>query len=145
MEPDRPFADRLPPTRFPAHGEVRYEVVGACLVGEARGPFNLELVGQMQRQLLPLLPGLRAQGPWDHLCRFHESALTSPEALAALGRLLAELAAAGLTPQRTAYVMGEPVEGAHLMAPLFERGFAAAGLVCKCFANEAEARAWLQR
>lgn len=129
---------------FPAHGQVSYEVVDACLLGEARGPFNLELVTQLQRQLLPLLPGLSAQGPWDHLCRFHESALTSPEALEALGRLLAELATAGLAPRRTAYVMGTQVEGASLMAPLFERGFAAAGLSCKSFEDEAAARAWLQ-
>jgi hypothetical protein len=134
--------EALPSPRFPAHGCVVFERAGSCLYGDARGPFNLELVAQLQ-QLVPPLAAQMGAGPWQHLCRFHDSALTSPEALKDLGGMLIELARQGQAPARTAYVMGTAVEGAALMLPLFEQGFRRAGLVFRGFADEAEARDWL--
>lgn len=136
--------EALPSPRFPAHGSVAFQRVGDCLLGDARGPFNLELVAQLRRLVPPLAAEMRAS-EWSHLCRFHESALTSPEALVALGEMLVELAAQHLAPARTAYVMDAAVEGASLMQPLFEQGFQRAGLVFRGFADEAEARTWLAR
>lgn len=136
--------DALPARGFPAHGRVVFTMSECCVVGDARGPFNEELVAQLQR----LLPGLLQQlagREWTHLCRFHESALCSPETLRALQAMLVSLAAAGMAPVRCAYVMGDDVEGASLMLPLFEQGFRHAGIGFAGFADEAAARAWLGR
>lgn len=143
--PDRPHStDALPWRGFPAHGRVAFALAANRLSGDARGPFNEELVAQLRRLLPSLIQQLNG-APWDHLCRFHDSALCSPEALSALGALLTELAQAGMAPRRTAYVMGAEVEGASLMRPLFEQGFQRAGLVFRGFDNEADAVAWLAR
>ncbi len=136
--------DELPSPRFPAHGCVEYRADGDCLVGDACGPFNLELVGQLRRLLPPLLAVLREQGPWLHLCRFQHSAMTSPQALQALETLLEELIAADLAPRRTAFVIAPDVEGANLMGPVFERSYARVGLSMRCFGDEPTAMAWLR-
>ena len=136
--------DELPSPRFPAHGCVAYRTDADCLIGDACGPFNLELVAQLRSLLPPLLTGLSERGDWLHLCQFRHSAMTSPQALQALEALLAELAAAGLVPRRTAFVIAPDVEGASLMAPAFERSYARVGLAMRCFKDETAAVAWLR-
>ncbi len=136
--------DALPSPRFPAHGRVEYQIQGDCLIGDARGPFNLELVEQLQRLLPPLVMPLRGEGGWVHLCRFQHSALTSPEALLALEALMAGLVVNQVAPRRTAFVMDETVEGGDLMRTVFERSFARAGLQLGCFDEESAALRWLR-
>lgn len=134
--------DALPWRGFPAHGQVVFQLTERFVLADARGPFNEELVGQLKRLVPSLVQQLQGR-PWDHLCRFHDSALCSPEALGALGQMLGELVTAGLAPARCAYVMGAEVEGAGLMQPLFERSFRGAGIEFRGFEDEAQARAWL--
>lgn len=137
--------DEQPAGRFPAHGRAAFSVDGRLLITEAEGPFNAELVAALRQPVLLAAEPLRAQGrPWGQLSRFRRSALASPEALAAFTQLLTEMHAEGVAPLFTAYVLGDEVEGATLMGPLFRRCFESAGLGFAHFAHEDEARAWLQ-
>jgi hypothetical protein len=136
--------DEEPRGRFPAHGRAAFSVEGRLLITEAEGPFNAELVLALRAPVTEASAPLRAQGrAWGQLSHFRRSALASPDTLVAFTALLTEMREAGAAPAFTAYVLGEEVEGATLMATPFRRCFQAAGLGFAHFGHEAEARAWL--
>lgn len=144
MDSRRRSTDEIARSRFRAHGRVDFRIEGPLLLTAAVGPFNAELVQAVQALVREVFSEMAANPPWGQLVVFHESALASPETLEQFTLMLFALRRQGLAPQATAHVLPPEVEGATLMARPMQRCFEQTGLRFAHFADEAEARAWLQ-
>ncbi|ARV20709.1 hypothetical protein AEP_03792 [Curvibacter sp. AEP1-3] len=138
------YSDQFGPRKFKPHGRVTYEYSGKMLWANAIGPFNQELMAAVLEMARIAFPVMTAQGPWVHICTFHESALCSPEVLTDLGSALSEMARGGVAPQAMAFVLPAAVEGSALMGPLYAKVFQGTGVPFAHFADRDAACAWVE-
>lgn len=128
-------------TEFAPHGECRVGIEGRLLVTRVSGPWNLELVEQWAAGVLPAARLLGAQGPWAALGIVSQSMLSTPEAVAVLGKSIRRVLAEG-RPLASVYAIAPGVEGRGLMNGGLERMHH--GMVpVRFFDTETDARAWL--
>ena len=128
---------------FRAHGFMEVSVDERLNIMEAHGPFNKELVlaaDQAQEKIDPHLP---TADRWGSVLVFRESALATPDAIAAIGDIVARRCAQGIRPVAIALVMAADVEGASLMAPHYLQAYAHSGIPGAVFADLQVATEWV--
>jgi len=134
--------DEVEPSRFRPHGRVEYEEQGNILLTKAWGPFNIQLVDALETLVKSLFPVMTSKGKWVNIAVFEESALASHEVLATLGKMVTLVHQLNIAPVCIAFVFRPDVEGANLMAPLFEKYVNEGGIPCKTFPSSARAEKW---
>ena len=134
--------DGVEPGRFRPHGRVEYEEQGNILFTKAWGPFNIELVTALETLVKSLFPVMTSKGKWVNIAVFEESALASYEVLGTLREMAKLVLQLNIAPACIAFVFRPEVEGAKLMAPLFEKYVNDGGIPCKTFASSDLAEKW---
>ncbi len=134
--------DEIEPGRFKPHGRVEYEEQGNILLTKAWGPFNVQLVDSLETLVRNLFPVMASKGVWVNIAVFEQSALASPEVLRAFGEMVKQVVQLNIAPACVAFVLRPDVEGARLMAPLYEHCVTGGGLPCKAFPNSELAEKW---
>lgn len=129
-------------TRFQPHGRITAHIAGPILSFETEGPFNAEVIDALLRAYRPLLVELTGRGAYGHVTVFRGSMLATPDALEALGMLLAEWHNHGIMPAANAYVADASVEGRGVMMPVYEKLFAGPAPF-RAFHSVEEAEAWI--
>ena len=129
---------------FEKHGEIHYQVEGRILRTVARGPFNNELVQAIPEAISQLVRQLSLQGKWGQIITFQDNALGSPSALAEFAQYLKARYTNPETNPVTAMVFGHHVEGAIVMAPLYQKCYLDAGIECRIFEDYATALYWME-
>lgn len=105
---------------FTPHGSFRIHREGQVIVVEAAGPWNLELIQQYARDVVPLTREIAAGGPWAATVLVRDSVMFTAEAADALRE-------AGFRTAKTsgrvavAYVIPPEVEGAALAPAILKR------------------------
>ena len=135
--------DEFGVSKFQSHGRVDYKIEGSTLCAIASGPFNMELMGALLEMAKVVFPEMASNGPWVSITVFHNSALCSLEVMHALTEAMRQMMLSGIHPMATAFILSPDVEGAHMMGPLFEKAYADAGAMLKCFANYDAGMSWL--
>lgn len=74
---------------FPSHGKYSLYRDGQVLVTEVVGPWNLELVQEWARSAIPFSIEIQEDGPWAGIAIMSESMLATPDAMAALRKVVA--------------------------------------------------------
>ena len=74
---------------FPSHGKYSLYRDGQVLVTEMVGPWNLELVQEWARSAIPFSIEMQEEGPWAGIAIMAESMLATPDAMAALRKVVA--------------------------------------------------------
>lgn len=74
---------------FPPHGKYSLYRDGQVLVTEVVGPWNLELVQEWARSAIPFSIEMQEEGPWAGIAIMSESMLATPDAMAALRKVVA--------------------------------------------------------
>ena len=74
---------------FPSHGKYSLHRDGQVLVTEVVGPWNLELVQEWARSAIPFSIEMQEEGPWAGIAIMSESMLATPDAMAALRKVVA--------------------------------------------------------
>jgi hypothetical protein len=69
---------------FKPHGSFGLHRDGQLIVVEATGPWNIELIQQYARDVLPVIKEISADGPWGSIVIVKGSILFTTEAAAAL-------------------------------------------------------------
>jgi hypothetical protein len=129
---------------FEAHGRIDYRIEGRILRAAAVGPFNSELVTVIPAAISALVAKLASEGKWGQIITFHESALASLDALSDFEQYLKSHYSNVRINPVTALVLGTDIEGASVMAPLFEKCYVEAGIECRCFDNLSAALYWVE-
>ena len=99
--------------KFKAHGSFGLHREGQLIVVDAAGPWNLELIQQYARDVLPVIREISLDGPWGAVVIVKESVMFTADAAEALRE-------AGFRSAKTSgrvavcYVIGHDVEGAGL-------------------------------
>lgn len=140
----RASTKEIPVKGFNPHGSMELEVSGQLNVMEAIGPFNVQLVlaGDVAQQKLDA--ELQQKGRWATMLIFRESALASFEVLTEIEGIVRRRMSQGLCPVGVALVLGNDVEGATLMRPLYLKAYVNAGVLTRVFDNVEDGKAWLQ-
>lgn len=129
---------------FRAHGFMEVSVDAQLNLMEAHGPFNKELVlaaDHAQEQIDPHLHGAQR---WGSILVFKGSALATPDAIMAIGDIVARRCAQGICPVAIALVMAADVEGASLMAPHYLQAYARSSIPGAVFSELQVATDWLR-
>ncbi|MDT9000925.1 hypothetical protein RQP53_16735 [Paucibacter sp. APW11] len=142
MSPNTYTTDQYDPGRFRPHGRVEYEEQGRILWSRATGPFNPELMQALSELVIATFPAMTAKGPWVNICTFNHSALCSPDVLLSFTATMKQLVQMKIAPVATAFVLTPEVDGAELMAPLFEKCFKEGGIPFACFPSIELAQQW---
>ena len=127
---------------FKPHGSFGLHRDGQVIVVEAAGPWNLELIQQYARDVLPIIREISADGPWGCIVIVKNSAMFTPEAAAALRE-------AGFRTAKTSgrvavsYVIPVDVEGASL-APTIIRHIYEGLNPCAIFTELGAAVDWMR-
>lgn len=143
-EPPRHNTDQFSNSDFRPHGLVEVWLQGNVLRYDAVGPFNRELVRAIGQAQHDIMVAAKAAGPCVEIVTIRESALVTPDGLAELAAILAEVNHQALAPRAVAYVMAPEVEGASLMAPVFRKRYQDQGRVFQVFEKLEDAHTWAQ-
>ena len=135
--------DQIAISKFRKHGRVEYDPHGRLLLTSATGPFNAELIAALRELAIITFPNMALLGSWAQCVVFHESAMGGADVLAGLAELLKDLANMGVAPAATAFVLPPGVEGASIMAPLWELCYKAANMRFAAFEQSGDAAAWI--
>lgn len=139
----RATTDGLHAGGFKPHGRMQLEQSGRLNILEATGPFNLEFVIAADRAQEELYASLMTMGRWGTVLIFRESAMASLDALAKIAATLLNRKSQGYAPVAAALVFGIDVEGASLMKAHYLHAYQEAGIECRIFGNEEQAKRWL--
>jgi hypothetical protein len=105
---------------FKPHGEFRLHREGQVIVIEAAGPWNVELIQNYARDVVPVTREVAADGPWGAVVVVTRSVLFTADAAEALREAGFRTAkAAGRVA--VAYVIPPEVEGALLAPAIIKR------------------------
>ncbi|MES2103288.1 MAG: hypothetical protein V4634_04660 [Pseudomonadota bacterium] len=128
---------------FTPHGQFRLHAEGRIVVSEVTGPWNVELVQNWATEVRPYSLQMQPGGPWGGIAIIRESMLCTPDAMDALGKIVAYgVENFGCIAQ--VVVASPDVAGRGVVEPAFQRIYEG---VCayNFFYEYEEARDWLNR
>lgn len=128
---------------FKPHGRVDMWMENDVLQYEATGPFNAEVFDRLAVAQGNFLKSLTFTGPWASICTVRQSAMATPEAIQRYTDLMQRPKPQSFEPLATAFVVGEEVEGAKIMAPHFERVYSLINRPFKIFQTMEQAKQWV--
>lgn len=128
---------------FPPHGHFDIRVDGRIVVTEVDGPWNVQLVRNWIEATVPYCHAMAKGGPWAGIAIVRGSMLCTPEAMALLGRAVAN----GVKHYNCVahVVVAAPhVEGRGIVEPAFRQIYE--GVCAYHFFDEyAEAKHWTEQ
>ncbi|QDL55485.1 hypothetical protein [Rhodoferax aquaticus] len=132
----------MPSSPFNIHGKYTVETMGPVLVCNVTGPWNIEMVQEWVAAMLPFSQQLSQYPKVGAIVTYHQSILTTPEAMALMQQVMAN-AAANKNYGAYALVADAHVEGRSLVEPIFTRIFEG-HCAYRFFYTFDEAKTWIE-
>ncbi|WP_119393288.1 hypothetical protein [Salinibius halmophilus] len=129
-----------------AHGQVHITAYGnGIMYYEAVGPANLELLETFVSVDQSAITEFSEQFEfWCEVIEIKESCMILDDAKALLTEYLIETKKHGLNAHATAFVLKPDVEGAFMMAEIYEQIYSQAGFIFKLFDDPQAAFEWAE-
>ncbi len=144
LNPEHIRATDFPSGQFKSHGDFDMVATDRVLRTKASGPFNEEMAIAADKARRLVFARYANGSPFAVITTVRDSVMCPPATLALTGRLLKGLVTDGLPlPVAVAWVIPDEVEGKSVMAPLYARAFADAGIPFRVLDASAEAEHWV--
>lgn len=125
---------------FPSHGKYSIYRDGSILVTEVVGPWNIELVQEWAKAAIPFCIEMHQAGPWVAVAIASQSMLATPEAMAAL-RKIVQISVEQFDCRAHVVVASPEVDGRGVVEGAFEKAYE--GLCASAFFDDyASAKTW---
>src|SRR5271165_2378888 len=106
---------------FPPHGTLTAWIEGNYFLAQSSGPYNLEMVTEYRKKMLPLFIEASSRGRFVVLSEYTVSMLASMDSIAYFAETIAIVAKEAPQLVGVAHVAAKDVEGRDMMAKIFEQ------------------------